>query len=40
MAAGKRTRRGTIWSNLRWVHPQRIGYGTGVQSLREKLRYL
>ncbi|MCL4876216.1 MAG: hypothetical protein KJ064_06145 [Anaerolineae bacterium] len=36
---GKRERRGTIWSNLRWIHPQRTGYGTGVQSLKEKLRY-
>jgi len=32
-------RRGTIWSNLRWIHPERSGYGTGVQSLKEKLRY-
>jgi hypothetical protein len=39
MAQGTRTRRGTIWSNLRWIHPERIGYGTGVQSLKEKLRY-
>ncbi len=35
----KRERRGTIWSNLRWIHPERTGYGTGVQSLKEKLRY-
>jgi hypothetical protein len=33
-------RRGTIWSNVRWIHPKRSGYGTGVKSLREKLRYL
>ncbi len=32
-------RRGTIWSNLRWIHPQRTGYGTGTKALREKLRY-
>ncbi|MBZ0310757.1 MAG: hypothetical protein K8I82_32160 [Anaerolineae bacterium] len=39
MAKTKRERRGTIWSNLRWIHPQRTGYGTGVKSLKEKLRY-
>lgn len=38
-AKEKRERRGTIWSNLRWIHPERTGYGTGVQSLKEKLRY-
>jgi len=39
MANTKRVRRGTIWSNLRWIHPKRTGYGTGEQSLRDKLRY-
>lgn len=39
MAKGKAARRGTIWSNLRWVHPERSGYGTGEQALKEKLRY-
>ncbi|MBZ0309460.1 MAG: hypothetical protein K8I82_25580 [Anaerolineae bacterium] len=38
-AKSKRERRGTIWSNLRWIHPERTGYGTGIQSLKEKLRY-
>ena len=37
--AEKRTRRGTIWSNLRWIHPKRTDYGTGVKALKEKLKY-
>jgi hypothetical protein len=39
MAQAKSIRRGTIWSNMRWIHPQRTGYGTGVKSLKEKLQY-
>lgn len=39
MAKAKSVRRGTIWSNLRWIHPQRTDYGTGVSALKEKLRY-
>ena len=33
------TRRGTIWSNLRWIHPQRSGYGTGAKALKSMLKY-
>jgi hypothetical protein len=34
-----RVRRGTIWSNLKWIHPKRTGRGTGTQALKEKLKY-
>lgn len=33
------SRRGTIWSNVKWIHPVRTEYGTGTKALKEKLRY-